>query len=107
KSRGKGSKGKKQIVTPKKKNSITTNDNIIPEPEVSIEVGNLNIRTEAEIVEEARRVHKTHERLVTKKLVSEKDSNESEVNLLIGQTKEEDHLVLPSEILHGYQSRNH
>ncbi|GKB08256.1 retrovirus-related pol polyprotein from transposon TNT 1-94 [Tanacetum coccineum] len=107
KSRGKGSKGKKQIVTPKKKNSITTDDNIIPEPEVSIEVGNLNIRTEAEIVEEARRVHKTHERLVTKKPVSEEDSNESEVNLLIGQTKEEDHLVLPSEILHGYQSRNH
>nr|GEV26852.1 putative reverse transcriptase domain-containing protein [Tanacetum cinerariifolium] len=63
KSKGKGPKGKKQVVTPKKKNSITTNDNIIPEPNVAFKLGNSISGNEVEIVEEASRVHKTHKRL--------------------------------------------
>ncbi|GKA37750.1 hypothetical protein Tco_0724315 [Tanacetum coccineum] len=39
KSRGKGSKGKKAAVTPKKKSSITADDNIIPKPNVAFELG--------------------------------------------------------------------
>ncbi|GJU75036.1 hypothetical protein Tco_1266441, partial [Tanacetum coccineum] len=39
KSRGKGSQGKKAGATPKKKSSISTDDNIIPEPDVGFELG--------------------------------------------------------------------
>ncbi|GKB49511.1 hypothetical protein Tco_0900264 [Tanacetum coccineum] len=56
KTRGKGLKGKKAAVTPKKKSLISADDNIIPEPE-------------------------THEHLVTEKPASEKDSDESEDNM--------------------------
>ncbi|GKC24023.1 hypothetical protein Tco_1026173 [Tanacetum coccineum] len=76
KSRGKGSKGKKATVTPKKKGSITVDDNIILEPDVAFELGKSISRTEAEIAEEARRVHETHERLVTEKPTSVEESNE-------------------------------
>ncbi|GJZ23732.1 hypothetical protein Tco_0561191 [Tanacetum coccineum] len=78
KSRGKGSKGKKATITPKKKSSITANDNLIPEPDVAFELGKSISKTEAEIAEEARRVHETHERLVTKKPTSVKESDESD-----------------------------
>ncbi|GJX18602.1 hypothetical protein Tco_0221279 [Tanacetum coccineum] len=77
KSRGKGSKGKKSTVTPKKKSSITVDDNLIPEPDVAFELGKSISKTEAEIAEEAGRVHETHERLVTKKPTSVEDSDES------------------------------
>ncbi|GJT08788.1 hypothetical protein Tco_0843250 [Tanacetum coccineum] len=77
KSRGKGSQGKKAPVTPKK-SLISADDNIIPEPEVAFELGKSISRTEAEIADEARRVHETHEHLVTEKPTSEEDSNESE-----------------------------
>ncbi|GKC99991.1 hypothetical protein Tco_1170266, partial [Tanacetum coccineum] len=76
KGRGKGSKGKKATVTPKKKGSITVDDNIILEPDVAFELGKSISRTEAEIAEEARRVHETHERLVTEKPTSLEESNE-------------------------------
>ncbi|GJU12228.1 hypothetical protein Tco_1134624 [Tanacetum coccineum] len=37
KTRSKGSKGKKEVVTPKNKSSIYADDNIIPEPDVALE----------------------------------------------------------------------
>ncbi|GKF03658.1 hypothetical protein Tco_0030581, partial [Tanacetum coccineum] len=77
KSRGKGSKGKKVTVTPKKKGLITADDNIILEPDVALELGKSISRTEAEIAEEARRVHETHERLITEKLTSVEKSYKS------------------------------
>ncbi|GJR87287.1 retrovirus-related pol polyprotein from transposon TNT 1-94 [Tanacetum coccineum] len=49
----------------KKKVSISADDNIIPEPDVAKELGNSMSLTEAEEEEVARRVHATHERLVT------------------------------------------
>ncbi|GJT61791.1 hypothetical protein Tco_1005324 [Tanacetum coccineum] len=65
KSRGKGSKGKKETITPKKKGSIIVDDNTILEPNVAPELGkSINI-TKAEIVDKARRVHEIHERLST------------------------------------------
>ncbi|GJW44315.1 hypothetical protein Tco_0073114 [Tanacetum coccineum] len=78
KSRGKGSKGKKAAVTPKKKSSITTDDNIIPEPNVAFELGKSINKTKAEIAEEATRVHEPRERLVTEKPKSVEESNESD-----------------------------
>ncbi|GJY35047.1 hypothetical protein Tco_0420425 [Tanacetum coccineum] len=56
-------KGKKQTVAPKKKGSISADENIIPEPYVAFELGKSISRTEAKIAEEAKRVHETHERL--------------------------------------------
>ncbi|GJY47269.1 hypothetical protein Tco_0436332 [Tanacetum coccineum] len=70
KSKGKGSQGKKQTVTPKKKSSIFTDDNIIHEPDVALELGKSISKTEAEIAKEASRVHETHKRLVTEKLIN-------------------------------------
>ncbi|GJY07604.1 hypothetical protein Tco_0374658 [Tanacetum coccineum] len=75
---GKGFKGKKAAVTPKKKSSIFVDDNIIPKPDVSLKLGKSTSKTEAKIAEEARRVHDTHERLVIEKLASEEESDESE-----------------------------
>ncbi|GJT20869.1 hypothetical protein Tco_0890806 [Tanacetum coccineum] len=51
--------------TSKKKVSISADDNIIQEPDVSLELGKSISLTEAEEEEAARRVHATHERLVT------------------------------------------
>ncbi|GJW58606.1 hypothetical protein Tco_0105337, partial [Tanacetum coccineum] len=51
KTRGKGSKGKKASVTPKKKSLISVDDNIIPEPDVALELGKSIRKTEAEIAE--------------------------------------------------------
>ncbi|GJR31444.1 hypothetical protein Tco_1107676 [Tanacetum coccineum] len=78
KSRGKGSKETKAAVTPKKKSSITADDNIIPEPDVDFELGKSIRKAEVEIAEEARRVHETYERLVTEKAKSVEESNESD-----------------------------
>ncbi|GJX70258.1 hypothetical protein Tco_0307429, partial [Tanacetum coccineum] len=76
KTRGKGSQGKKVVVTSKKKSLISVDDNIIPEPDVALELGKSISTTEVKEQEEARRVHETHERLVTEKPASEEDSNE-------------------------------
>ncbi|GJT58096.1 hypothetical protein Tco_0993150 [Tanacetum coccineum] len=90
KSRGKGSQGKKTADTPeaavdvskesdsepaskrtssrsviKKKVLIYANDNIIPEPDVALELGKYMSLTEAAEEEAARQVHTTHERIVT------------------------------------------
>ncbi|GJX01675.1 hypothetical protein Tco_0185588, partial [Tanacetum coccineum] len=81
KRRGKGSKGNKRAVTPKKKSLITADDNIIPKPDVSFELGKSISRREAEIAKEATRVHETHERLVTEKPTSKEVSNESDGEL--------------------------
>ncbi|GKE04822.1 hypothetical protein Tco_1396840 [Tanacetum coccineum] len=65
---------KKALVAPSKKSSITTDDNILPDPDEALKLGkSINI-TEVEIAEEERQVHETHERLVTKKTASDKDS---------------------------------
>ncbi|GJU46766.1 hypothetical protein Tco_1204032 [Tanacetum coccineum] len=61
---GKGSKGKKQAVIPKKKRLISADDNIIPEPDVAFELGKSMSLTEVDEEEAARRVHATHEHLV-------------------------------------------
>ncbi|GJU43185.1 hypothetical protein Tco_1200451 [Tanacetum coccineum] len=90
KRRGKGTQGKKLVVTLNpvsvevfyefdlkpgkrqtgrrrkfiKKVSISVDDNIIPEPDVSLELGKPMSITEAEEEEAARQVHATHERIV-------------------------------------------
>ncbi|GJX27071.1 hypothetical protein Tco_0233367 [Tanacetum coccineum] len=61
--KGKGLMGKKATVNPSKKGSITADDNIIPDPDVALKLGESISRTEAEEQKEARRVH---ERLVIK-----------------------------------------
>ncbi|GKB11974.1 hypothetical protein Tco_0845897 [Tanacetum coccineum] len=53
------------IKKAKKKVSISADDNIIPEPDVALELGKSMSLTEAKEEEAARRVHATHERLVT------------------------------------------
>ncbi|GKD54748.1 hypothetical protein Tco_1288135 [Tanacetum coccineum] len=78
KSRGKGSQGKKSAVTQKNKSSISAKDNIIHELDVAFELGKSSRRIEAEIADEVRRVHETHERLVTGKPASEDESDESD-----------------------------
>ncbi|GKF03226.1 hypothetical protein Tco_0030149 [Tanacetum coccineum] len=78
KTRGKGSKGKRQEVTTKKKTIITIDDNIITDdPDVAFELGKSISKTDAEIADETRRVHETHARLVTEKATSEEASEES------------------------------
>ncbi|GJV18624.1 hypothetical protein Tco_1367644 [Tanacetum coccineum] len=75
KTRGKGSKGKKQTVTPKKKSSIFVKDNIIPEPDVVLELGKSMSKTKAKISEEERRLHETHEHLVIAKATGVDESD--------------------------------
>nr|GEX41204.1 hypothetical protein [Tanacetum cinerariifolium] len=57
KTRGKGSKGKKAVVTPNNKSSISADDNIIQEPNVAFEIRKSIRLTEAEEEEVARHVH--------------------------------------------------
>ncbi|GKD23754.1 hypothetical protein Tco_1225457 [Tanacetum coccineum] len=78
KTRGKGSKGKKTTITPKKKGSISADDNIILEPDVALELGKSISQTEAEIAEEERRLYETHKRLVTAKPTGVDESDESD-----------------------------
>ncbi|GKD71945.1 hypothetical protein Tco_1326035, partial [Tanacetum coccineum] len=49
----------------KKTVTISTEDNIIPDPDVSLELGKSISLTEAEEAEAARKVHATHARIVT------------------------------------------
>ncbi|GJZ71303.1 hypothetical protein Tco_0635154 [Tanacetum coccineum] len=74
----KARKGTKAVVTLKKKCSFTANDNIIPDPDVALELGKSISKTEAKEHEEARKVHETHERLITAKTISDEESNESD-----------------------------
>ncbi|GJU26673.1 hypothetical protein Tco_1165294 [Tanacetum coccineum] len=48
KSKGKGSKASKATITPKKKSLLIADDNIIPEPDVALELGKSISITEAE-----------------------------------------------------------
>ncbi|GJV25943.1 retrovirus-related pol polyprotein from transposon TNT 1-94 [Tanacetum coccineum] len=62
----KARKGTKAATVPKKKDSFTTDDKIITnDPDVALELGKSISKSEAKEQEEARRVHKIHERLVT------------------------------------------
>ncbi|GJX60423.1 hypothetical protein Tco_0291813 [Tanacetum coccineum] len=89
--RGRGSQGNKEAISPKpisdeesdesdaklarkrtgsrrmikKKVSISVDDNIIPEPDIALELGKSMRLTEAAEKEAARQVHATHERIVT------------------------------------------
>ncbi|GJY27176.1 hypothetical protein Tco_0401902, partial [Tanacetum coccineum] len=65
----KGHKARSQLQTgskrkSKKKVSISVDDNIIPEPDVTLKLGKSMSLTKAEEEEAARQVHATHERLV-------------------------------------------
>ncbi|GJY66404.1 hypothetical protein Tco_0468642 [Tanacetum coccineum] len=83
KTRGKGSKGKQQKVTTKKKTVITIEDNIITDdPGVAFELGKSISKTDAEIADETRRAHETHARLVTEKAASEEESDPELANRL-------------------------
>nr|GEV98408.1 retrovirus-related Pol polyprotein from transposon TNT 1-94 [Tanacetum cinerariifolium] len=65
---GKGSKGKQQEVTTNKKTKITNDDKLITDdPDVDFELGKSINKTDAEVIDEIRRVHETHTHLVTKK----------------------------------------
>ncbi|GJQ89059.1 hypothetical protein Tco_0000198 [Tanacetum coccineum] len=64
---GKGSQGKKQTITQKKKSSISAEENIILEADVALELGMSISKTKVEIAEEERHLHETHERLVIAK----------------------------------------
>ncbi|GKA91808.1 hypothetical protein Tco_0813733 [Tanacetum coccineum] len=79
KTKGKGSQGKKQTITPKKKNFIFSDDNIIPDHDVALELGKSISKIEAEISEEERHLHETYERLVTAKPtgIDESDGSDS------------------------------
>ncbi|GKE32847.1 hypothetical protein Tco_1452169, partial [Tanacetum coccineum] len=64
-----------------KKSSITAEDNIIPDPDEAFKLGNCINLTMAEEQDEQRRVHETHERLVTEKTASDEESDEEEVEI--------------------------
>ncbi|GJU29915.1 retrovirus-related pol polyprotein from transposon TNT 1-94 [Tanacetum coccineum] len=55
---------KKKATTPRKKRSITADDNILPDPDEALKLGESMSLTEAEIEEEERRLHETHAHLV-------------------------------------------
>ncbi|GJX45325.1 hypothetical protein Tco_0262001 [Tanacetum coccineum] len=58
----------KTATTPKKKSSLTADDNIISEdPDAALELAKSISRTEVEEQDAARLMHETHERLVTEK----------------------------------------
>ncbi|GKF87880.1 hypothetical protein Tco_0258757, partial [Tanacetum coccineum] len=57
---------------------ISADDNIIPKPDVALELGNSISQTEAEIAKEEILLHETHERLVTAKPTGVEESDESD-----------------------------
>ncbi|GKB25052.1 hypothetical protein Tco_0864453 [Tanacetum coccineum] len=65
KSRGKGSQGKKIADTTEETVDVSADDNIIPEPDVALELGKSISLTKAAKEEAARQVHATHARIVT------------------------------------------
>nr|GEW99442.1 hypothetical protein [Tanacetum cinerariifolium] len=90
KGRGIGGKRKRTIVTSTKKSSITADDNFLPDPYEALKLGKSISKTKAEIDKEERRVHETHERLVTeqteivgKKLTKFNDNLEYQVRELV------------------------
>ncbi|GJY05932.1 hypothetical protein Tco_0371872 [Tanacetum coccineum] len=59
-----------------KKGSFIADDNIIPDPDVALELGKSISKTEAQEQEDATKVQETHERLVTAKPTSDEESDE-------------------------------
>ncbi|GKB81748.1 hypothetical protein Tco_0948643, partial [Tanacetum coccineum] len=90
KTRGKGPQENKSAVTLKKKSFISTNDNIIPEPDVAFKLGTSMSLNEAEKEEAARRVHATHERLVMNR--KNLQVKKTLMNPLIGKIGRREHL---------------
>ncbi|GJU61206.1 hypothetical protein Tco_1243041 [Tanacetum coccineum] len=86
KRRGKGEIGKKATVTPKnkspkkksskKKSSIIADDNIVLDLDQALQLGASISKTDAEIAKEQRRVHETHEHIISEKLSSDEGSDE-------------------------------
>nr|GEU88747.1 integrase, catalytic region, zinc finger, CCHC-type, peptidase aspartic, catalytic [Tanacetum cinerariifolium] len=72
----KGLIGKKATITPRKKGSISAKDNIILDPDMALKLGVTISLTEADKQDEQRRVHETHEHLVTEKTTSKEVSDE-------------------------------
>nr|GEW02894.1 hypothetical protein [Tanacetum cinerariifolium] len=93
KTRGKRSQGKKQTVTLKKKSFISADDNIIPKPDATLELGKSINKTEVEIAEEKRHLHETHERLVTAKPTSVDESDGEPANRPIGRKRPSEQLA--------------
>ncbi|GKE97910.1 hypothetical protein Tco_0021261, partial [Tanacetum coccineum] len=77
---------KKALVAPSKKSSITTDDNILPDPDEDLKLGKSINRTEVEIAEEKRQVHETHDK--PQKLKGIQGSNE-EVETISSSDDEE------------------
>ncbi|GKF26115.1 hypothetical protein Tco_0082009, partial [Tanacetum coccineum] len=82
KGRGQCVKEKRETVTPKKKSSITVNDNIIPDPDEALKLGKSISKIKAEIAEKERQVHATHECLIT-----EKQTNDDEDKVRLSRIK--------------------
>nr|GEX61767.1 hypothetical protein [Tanacetum cinerariifolium] len=101
KGRGRGGKGNRAIVTLTKKRSITADDNILSILGESLKLQNSINRTKAEIAEEERRVHETHERLGSKSERNKSDEkyvNEGEVKWLsIDDEEKDDHDEMPDD----------
>ncbi|GJW72516.1 hypothetical protein Tco_0129433 [Tanacetum coccineum] len=72
----KARKGTKAAITPKKKSSFTADDNIIPDLDVALELGKSISKNEAKEHEESRKVHETHECLITTKPTSDEEFDE-------------------------------
>nr|GEU87851.1 hypothetical protein [Tanacetum cinerariifolium] len=81
----KARKGTKVVITPKKKSSFTDDDNIVFNPDVSLELGKFISQTKAEEQEAARLVHETHKQLVIENPASEQQSDKSE-SVLVNRT---------------------
>ncbi|GJV99309.1 hypothetical protein Tco_1554561 [Tanacetum coccineum] len=71
-------KGNEDYYCSKEKDSITVDDNIVLDPEEVLKLGKSISRAEADEQEEARWVHQTHERLVTKKSTSNEESDDEQ-----------------------------
>ncbi|GJY18457.1 hypothetical protein Tco_0389948 [Tanacetum coccineum] len=70
-----GPTGTKAANVPRKKDSLIFNDNIITDdPNVALELGKSISKSKAKEQEEARRVHETHERLVTSVIIKDTPS---------------------------------
>ncbi|GKE30395.1 hypothetical protein Tco_1445779 [Tanacetum coccineum] len=86
KSRGKGSQGKKKTSSRRvlKKATISVDDNIVPEPDIALELGKSISLTEAEEEAAARQVHATHARIISESIP--KHTRRRRSNIAISKT---------------------
>ncbi|GKD96342.1 hypothetical protein Tco_1380239 [Tanacetum coccineum] len=68
KSRGKGSKGKNSTITPKKKGSITADDNIIPELDVTLRLGSLSAELKLKLLKKQEEITRSDSEAKSHKL---------------------------------------